>query len=104
MTGSSSEMLKGIKVVELAAEPGSRYCGRLLATMGARVVRVGRHEAAPVAAFDAWLDERKEQAPSLEAALAELGGGCDLVIAGQTPAAVVDADEAIARLKLDTVR
>jgi crotonobetainyl-CoA:carnitine CoA-transferase CaiB-like acyl-CoA transferase len=97
--------LSGLRVAEAGGEIATRYCGRLLAALGAEVVQVGDragdHTSRPGragAAFGHWLDEGKTRADSLEAALAHLGGARakSLVIAGQTPAAVKAVDAAIA--------
>jgi crotonobetainyl-CoA:carnitine CoA-transferase CaiB-like acyl-CoA transferase len=100
--------LSKISVIEVADEPGTRYCGRLFAALGARVVRAGSAPSAPAtrgaAAFEAWLDEGKEEAADFAAALTALGRSPDVVIAGQTPPRVAKLDAAIAASSLDTLR
>ena len=77
--------LADLRVVEAGGEIGVRYCGRLLARLGASVTQV-RSAPGPdrpsARAFAAWLDEGKTPATDLDSALAGLGGR-PLVIAGQ---------------------
>ena len=93
--------LAGLRVVEAGGEVATRYCGRLLAQLGASVVQVGDRSNAEVCqpgaagrAFNAWLDDKKTVVADLTTALASLDGASDksLVIAGQTPAQVAAID------------
>lgn len=93
MTGPLSHLT----VLEHSGDVAARYCGRLMAHWGARVVRLagaddGRLGYSDQAgrAYGAWLDEAKTVAPA-DAELNGLGP-FDLVIAGQ-----YDADLAAAR-------
>jgi crotonobetainyl-CoA:carnitine CoA-transferase CaiB-like acyl-CoA transferase len=87
--------LAGISVAEIGGGVAVRYCGRLFAQHGARVVRSGRADATLSPQFNAWLDRGKDAADSAEAALASLSGGeRRLVIAGQDKAAVAAAEAA----------
>ncbi len=86
--------LAGLTVVETEGEIGTRYCGRLLATLGAQVTRVAAGpDRDPL--FGAWLDQGKASAAMLEDALDAAGEGHLLVIAGQTPAAVAAVAERV---------
>src|SRR5580693_7314533 len=96
-------------VVEIATDPAARYCGRLFAQLGARVIRVSRDlaptRATPgLAAFELWLDEAKEEVADLDEALARLGAAPAAVIAGQSPEDLAAVDSLIAERGLDTVR
>jgi crotonobetainyl-CoA:carnitine CoA-transferase CaiB-like acyl-CoA transferase len=103
--GVQNQPLSGLGVVETGGGIATRYCGRLFAALGARVVQV---DAVPIPAveargaagrtFMAWLDADKEAADDLGAALSALNGGegRPLVIAGQTPDAVERVDQALA--------
>jgi crotonobetainyl-CoA:carnitine CoA-transferase CaiB-like acyl-CoA transferase len=101
MTGVQGKPLAGLAAVEIGGDLAVRYCGRLLAALGASVVRV---ESGPTAvtseagqAFQAWLDERKMRAPDLASALAIIRRSDDrpLIIAGQTPQDVRAVDESL---------
>jgi crotonobetainyl-CoA:carnitine CoA-transferase CaiB-like acyl-CoA transferase len=105
--------LNGLRVVEAGGEVATRYCGRLMAQLGASVVQAGDRSGAPVSragaagrTFNAWLDEGKTIALDLETALASLDGAPDksLVIGGQTPAEVRALDLALERRRGSTVR
>jgi crotonobetainyl-CoA:carnitine CoA-transferase CaiB-like acyl-CoA transferase len=99
--------LSGVGVVEAAGEIGVRYCGRLLAGLGASVVMVGTSDRRPAdGAFAAWLDAGKALAPDLATAIAALPAGADgpLVLAGQTPAAVAEVNRALASIEVGAVR
>ncbi len=104
-TDTAGGPLSGLRVVEARGEVATRYCGRLLAALGAQVVQVGDRSADPVCqpgeagrAFSAWLDAGKIIAPDLPSALASLDGAPDksLVIAGQTPEALREVDAELA--------
>jgi crotonobetainyl-CoA:carnitine CoA-transferase CaiB-like acyl-CoA transferase len=93
-------------VIEVAADPGARYCGRLFSVLGARVVRVAE-VARPLPgadAFQLWLDEGKAEAASFEAAVDALGGAPQVVIAGQDRPLVAETDAAIREQGLDVLR
>jgi len=87
-----SQSLSHLVVVEAGGDVAARYCGRLFADHGARVVqchvpddaRVGRGGLAS-RAYAAWLDAGKETA-------AVPPPHADLVIAGQTPGEVARAE------------
>ena len=85
-------------MVEAAGEVAVRYCGRLLAGLGASVVRVGSPALDDL--FGVWLDQEKRFAATLQAALEAVGEGDGpvLVIAGQTPADVRAAEAGLAEL------
>src|SRR5580698_7812438 len=110
--GTEGGPLAGLRVVEAGGEVATRYCGRLLATLGASVTQVGdrssdpvNHDGAAGRAFNLWLDEGKHRADDLASALASLdgAGGKSLVIAGQTPDAVEQVDAALSG-RADIVR
>ncbi|MFI4975667.1 MAG: CoA transferase [Caulobacterales bacterium] len=112
-TDGETRPLRGLRVVEARGEVATRYCGRLLSALGASVVQVGDRSDAAVCqpgaagrAFNAWLDQGKQVAPDLLAALASLGGATDkvLVIAGQTLAAVAEVDRALTEFGESVVR
>src|SRR5581483_8264999 len=100
MSTSAEGPLAGIGVVETEGEVATRYAGRLFAQLGASVWRVGAGPEPLDRLYAAWLDERKETAPSLEAALGALEAGGfarTLVIAGQTPDRIAAAETALAQ-------
>src|SRR5579864_3059510 len=88
--------LAGIGVAELSGEIATRYLGRLFARAGASVWRVDAPEPLD-SAYAAWLDQGKIHTGSAEAALDALAS-CErsLAVAGQTPAAIADADRLLA--------
>lgn len=91
-------LLAGIGVVEVATEPGSRYCSRLFAALGATVVTVARTPAVPTA-FDRWLDVGKLTAPDLTTALRQIetvSAEPAVAVCGQTVAAVAAAGALLA--------
>ncbi len=96
-TDSQSGPLAGLSVVETSGEIGTRYCGRLFAQLGATVLQVGSR-ADDATLFSAWLDQGKDAADDLDAALAAIVGaaGKCVVIAGQVPDHV-DAIDAVLR-------
>jgi crotonobetainyl-CoA:carnitine CoA-transferase CaiB-like acyl-CoA transferase len=103
---SAASVLDGFVVIEAATDAGARYCGRLFAILGARVVRVASL-ARPLpgaAGFEAWLDEGKASADTFQDALATAGRVPDVIIAGQDRHAVAAADAEIARLGLPSLR
>jgi crotonobetainyl-CoA:carnitine CoA-transferase CaiB-like acyl-CoA transferase len=88
--------LAGVTVVEIGADVGLRYCGRLFAALGAEVLRpAGERDdrrlgyaGAAGEAYGRWLDEHKiERAPA-----DLLTAPCDLVIGGQDRASVAEAE------------
>jgi crotonobetainyl-CoA:carnitine CoA-transferase CaiB-like acyl-CoA transferase len=104
-TSALGRPLAGLRVVEAGGEVATRYCGRLMTQLGARVVQVADRSGDPVShpgaagrAFAVWLDEGKTIAPDLPSALASLDGTGDksLVIVGQTPALIRSVDKALA--------
>ena len=88
--------LAGIAVVEFGADVGVRYCGRLFAALGARVLRgVERREDAGLGfggaageAYGLWLDEGKAACSPAE----QLGSPCQLVVGGQDRASITAAE------------
>src|SRR5271157_3286425 len=89
-----SAPLADLVVVELCGDVATRYCGKLFAEHGARVIQLYRpdHRRADYggkasAAYAAWLDNGKEPAAAMPA-----GVEPDLVIAGQTPAEIAPAE------------
>lgn len=97
-------LLSGIGVVEIGDTVGVRYCGRLLAHLGATVVRIGGAGAG--GRFGEWLDQGKTGANDLAEALSVFPAGVDgpVVIAGQTPAEVADADAILVSAGVRVVR
>ena len=85
-----SAPLADLTVVEASGDVATRYCGKLFAAHGARVIALyvpdDRHigyGGAAAAAYAAWLDAGKERAAAVPEDVA-----VDLVIAGQGPAEV----------------
>jgi crotonobetainyl-CoA:carnitine CoA-transferase CaiB-like acyl-CoA transferase len=78
--------LAGLVITETSDDIAVRYCGKLFAAHGATVRRLAAPAQADIAAraHAAWLDDGKQIVPSLEPTLQD----ADLVIAGQTPAAI----------------
>jgi crotonobetainyl-CoA:carnitine CoA-transferase CaiB-like acyl-CoA transferase len=90
--------LSDLTVLEVGGDVAVRYCGRLFARLGATVTRIGDDDdtrlgqgGAAGAAFGQWLDQGKTRA-------AAAGGGCDLVVGGQTPGEAVAARALAARV------
>ncbi len=90
--------LDELVVLELGGDIATRYCGRLFAAHGARVIAVGvRHNSqlayggASATAYAAWLDHGKEIATALPAGITP-----DLIIAGQTQADIGHAEAIVA--------
>ncbi len=88
--------LAGVTVVEIGADVGLRYCGRLFGALGAQVLRPAGprddrrlgYAGAAGTAYGRWLDEHKiAQAPA-----DLLTAPCDLVIGGQDRASVAEAE------------
>jgi len=86
--------LADLVVIEASGDVATRYCGKMFAEHGARVIQVYRPENARLAyggpsaaAYAAWLDHGKERADAVPAGLA-----VDLVIAGQSPSEVAKAE------------
>ena len=94
--GRSSDLLAGITVVEFGDDVGVRYCGRLFAALGARVLHASqaRNDAglgfggAAGEAYGAWLDERKAAVDPAE----QSGATCALVIGGQDRTEIARAE------------
>jgi crotonobetainyl-CoA:carnitine CoA-transferase CaiB-like acyl-CoA transferase len=91
--------LADFSILELPGDVSTRYCGRLFAQLGARVVKLGGEDDRRIGyageageAFGRWLDAGKvsNDAPA---------GAFDLVIAGQDRAAVAEAESLIAGMK-----
>jgi len=95
--------LAGLTILETPDGVAVRYCGRLFAMHGARVLQAGVPDKTGVgyggvasAAYAAWLDHGKERASSdLVQALHAAPAAIDLVIAGQSAARVEAADAAL---------
>ncbi len=92
--------LADLVVVEASGDVATRYCGKMFAEHGARVIQAHRPENARLAyggpsavAYAAWLDQGKERAEAVAAGVA-----VDLVIAGQTPGEVAKAEALVATL------
>ena len=92
--------LADLVVVEASGDVATRYCGKIFAEHGARVIQAHRPENTRLAyggpsavAYAAWLDHGKERAEAVPAGLA-----VDLVIAGQTPGDVAKAEALVATL------
>ncbi len=97
--GQEQELLAGLVVVELPGNAAVRYCGRLFAVFGARVVAVGPARLAPdgatrVVAENAFFDAGKERAALDDGdseAAARLVLGADVVLADAIPPPLRDA-------------
>ena len=85
--------LADLVVAEFSGDVATRYCGKLFAEHGAKVIQLYRPEkyagygGKASAAYAAWLDSAKQPAAALPAGVA-----ADLVIAGQTPADIAAAE------------
>lgn len=93
--------LSDLVVLEVSGDVATRYCGKLFAEHGARVVSAFQPDNARIgyggsasAAYAAWLDSGKEQVVTLPSGLEP-----QLVIAGQTPADIVRAEALVAGMK-----
>jgi crotonobetainyl-CoA:carnitine CoA-transferase CaiB-like acyl-CoA transferase len=104
--GAEGRPLSGLRVVESGGGVATRYCGRLLASLGAEVIQVrecsqdtANNHGPEEVVFAAWLNEGKTVAPTLATALGRLNGPREksLVIAGQTAGHLREIDEAIAK-------
>ena len=96
-----SAPLSDLIVVELSGDVATRYCGKLFAEHGARVVSafVPRNDrlaygGMSAAAYAAWLDAGKELPGVLPADIAP-----DVVIAGQGHDDIARAQAVVARFK-----
>jgi crotonobetainyl-CoA:carnitine CoA-transferase CaiB-like acyl-CoA transferase len=95
--------LADIVVAEIGREVGVRYCGRLFAALGARVVRAAGAEPELATKIDdayaGWLDQGKELVGSPSEAIAA-AAGCQrqkrLVLVGQTPLLVENVRQLVA--------
>ncbi|MCC6719560.1 MAG: CoA transferase [Acetobacteraceae bacterium] len=92
--------LADLVVVEASGDVATRYCGKLFAAHGARVIQAHHPDNSRLAyggasapAYATWLDHGKELAGTLRADLA-----VDLVIAGQAPADVAAGETLAAAL------
>ena len=90
--------LADLTIIEMAGDIATRYCGKLFAAHGARVIAVGARRndqlaygGASATAYAAWLDHGKEVVGALPTDIA-----VDLVIAGQTGADIARAEAIIA--------
>lgn len=98
---TSSTLLAGLTVIEQPHSVALRYCGRLLAALGARVLQAGAPWATGVgfggaasSAYAAWLDAGKERLAGLDQALTQ-AGKLDLLIAGPGAVQLQAADAAL---------
>lgn len=96
---SASAPLAGITVVEVSGEVATRYCGKLFAAHGARVISAfepdDRHigcGGGASTAYGLWLDDGKERLKQVPDTLF-----ADLVIAGQSAAEIARAEAFVAR-------
>src|SRR5580698_9551908 len=87
--------LSDLVVVECSGDVATRYCGKLFAAHGARVIQTFRPDNRHAGyggraseAYAAWLDMGKEQADALPAST-------DLVIAGQYPGDIARAEDLV---------
>ena len=94
--------LAGLVVVETEGDVATRYCGKMFAEHGARVIQLYRPDDALLgyggaagAAYAVWLDAGKERLDRLPVGLV-----ADVVIAGQTGAAVARAADIPAAVRL----
>src|SRR6185312_4979469 len=86
--------LAGIAIAEIGGEVATRYCARLFALLGAEVWRAADNGGVS-ALYGAWLDQSKHTVGTPEAALAALDASDaarKLVICGQTPARIAEAE------------
>lgn len=98
--GLSSDLLAGITVVEFGDDVGVRYCRRLFAALGARVLHAAqaRNDTglgfgwAAGEAYGAWLDERKARLDPAELS----GATCALVIGGLAQTEIARAERFVA--------
>ena len=86
--------LADLTILEMAGDIATRYCGKLFAAHGARVIAVGARDdarlaygGASAAAYAAWLAYGKEQVGEMPADIIP-----DLVISGQTQADIGRAE------------
>jgi len=92
--------LSDLVVAEVSGDVATRYCGKLFAEHGARVIQAYRPANAHLAyggpssvAYASWLDSGKEQADGMPDGVVP-----DLVIAGQRPEDVAHAEALVAGL------
>jgi crotonobetainyl-CoA:carnitine CoA-transferase CaiB-like acyl-CoA transferase len=90
--------LADLTILEPAGDIATRYCGKLFAAHGARVIALGARPNAGLAyggasatAYAAWLDHGKQLVAEIPADITP-----DLVIAGQTQADIADAEAIVA--------
>jgi len=101
--------LEGIAVVEAGSAVAVRYCGRLFAQLGARVIQAGAGGGTGL--LDQWLGERKTSAPDLTTALADLAatdrprrlviGGADAALTARLEAWARDQADPPVLLSID---
>src|SRR5476649_831669 len=89
------EPLAIFSVLELPGEVATRYCARLFAMLGARVVKVGTPDDSLIGyangsgiAYGRWLDQRKSHVDRTE----DARGPFDLIIAGQDAESIRNAE------------
>ena len=90
----SARPLAGIAIAEIGGEVATRYCARLFALLGADVWRAAG-DGGVSALYGAWLDQAKQVVATPEAALAAMDASDaarKLVICGQTPARIAEAE------------
>lgn len=82
----SGQPLKGLRVLDLAADLAGRFCARLLADAGADVLRLGQDDGPSEVAFASehvlayYVDRGKSVAPSTDADVASLLPMADVII------------------------
>jgi len=93
--------LSDLVVLEVSGDVATRYCGKLFAEHGARVISAFEPDNAHIgyggaasAAYAAWLDSGKERSGGASAGMEP-----DLVIAGQAPADIACAEALVAKMK-----
>ncbi|HEY1427050.1 MAG TPA: CoA transferase [Caulobacteraceae bacterium] len=94
---SGERPLAGIAVAEIGGGVATRYCARLFAVLGAEVWRADS-EGGVSPIYGAWLDQGKHAVATPEAALDALDrsdAGRKLVICGQTPARIAEAEAVV---------
>lgn len=102
----NASSLGNLVVLEQADGIAGRYCGRLLAIQGARVLTAGAAPRTAIPEFDCWLDAGKRQLPAAECwqELERAAPEFRILLAGQSADAVVQADREVAQRQLETLR
>ena len=92
--------MSDLVVLEVSGDVATRYCGKLFAEHGARVISAFEPDNAHIgyggaasAAYAAWLDSGKERSGGASAGMEP-----DLVIAGQAPADIARAEALVAKM------